>query len=474
MSRDAGSKTYNCQQYTNEIELVEELAKSVSKPDTDTQTMQVDAFRFWSNNAQQMKAFQQLSTDEINEFKLEKLKRLVDFAYEKVPFYRQLYTAVGYEAGSIRSFEDFSRLPVVTKRQMREFDAADLVFSPDNINATPSTRTSGSSGTPFISFHDHSDIVRDYSEVLRFYNSCLKRPLESGDWIYLIHHAGLWVSSFDGEYRTFQLPDLFPGTPLGQHLEYIRPRILSTLPSYLPVIKDMGLRLSDYGVEAIITNSEYSPQSEREYYAKMLGVAIFDEYSSEEFGLIATQCSHGTYHVVEDGVHVEIVNKDASELGAVVCTDLNNWFMPLIRFEHGDLAREVSLHECCSCGRSGMRISEVNGRSDDAFLTADNRVVPSAAILAAVDDVLVEHDLNLNEFRVIQTSATDILLQTVYVGPTYCEMSKLLDNFKERLIVLFGYSVNLHHQEVGALADETSYKRKCLVREWSVSHYVPG
>jgi len=421
-----------------------------------------------------MEEFQRLSSEEINHLKLERLKRLVDFAYKEVPFYRQVYTAAGYESGAIKTFEDFAKLPIVTKKQMRDFSVIERVSSPDKIITTPSTRTSGSSGTPFISYHDHSDIVRDYSEVLRFYNSCLKRPLESGDWIYLIHHAGLWVSSFNGHYRTFQLPDLFPGTPLGQHLEFIRPRIISTLPSYLPVIKEMGLRLSDYGVEAIVTNSEYSPQSERDFYARELGVAIFDEYSSEEFGLIATQCSHGLYHIVEDGVHVEIVDKDARELGTVICTDLNNWFMPLIRFDHGDLAREVPAYKCCSCGRHGAKISEVNGRSDDAFLTADNRVVPSASILAAVDDVLVEHDLNLNEFRVIQTSASDILLQTIYGGPTYCEMPKLLNNFHERLVALFGYSVNLRHQEVEVLADVNSYKRKCLVREWSTYNHVPG
>lgn len=474
MSMDAGLMTYDCQKFTNAIEQIEELAKSVSKPDTDSRVIQLDALRFWSANAQAMKKFQHFSKEDINQFKLERLKRLVDFAYEKVPFYRQLYTSVGYEPGAIASLEDFSKLPIVTKRQLREFEMVERVSSPHKIISTPSTRTSGSSGTPFISFHDQPDILRDYSEVLRFYNSCLKRPLESGDWIYLIHHAGLWVSSFDGTYRTFQLPDLFPATPLGQHLEFLRPRVISTLPSYLPLIKEMGLRLSDYGVEAIVTNSEYSPQSERDFYARELGVAVFDEYSSEEFGLIATQCSHGMYHVVEDGVHVEIIDKDASELGTVICTDLNNWFMPLIRFEHGDLAREVSAHEACSCGRHGARISEVNGRSDDAFLTADNRVVPSASILAAVDDVLVEHDLNLNEFRVIQTSATDVLLQTIYSGPTYCEMPKLLGHFNERLIALFGYSVNLHHQEVAALADVKSYKRKCLVRDWSKSNHVPG
>lgn len=474
MSMEAVLKTYDCQKYTNALEQVEKLAKSVSKPDTDTRIMQLYASHFWSANSRTMEAFQQLSTEDINQFKLERLKRLVDFAFENVPFYRELYAATGYESGAITSFEDFSKLPVVTKRQLREIDVVKRVSSPEKIITTPSTRTSGSSGTPFISFHDHSDIVRDYSEVLRFYNSCLKHPLDPSDWIYLIHHAGLWVSSFDGKHRTFQLPDLFPGTPLGQHLEFIRPRIISTLPSYLPLIKDMGLRLSDYGVEAIVTNSEYSPQSERNYYARELGVAVFDEYSSEEFGLIATQCSHGMYHVIEDGVHVEIINKDAREFGTVICTDLNNWFMPLIRFDHGDLARDASDNERCSCGRHGARISEVNGRSDDAFLTADNRVVPSASILAAVDDVLVEHDLNLNEFRVIQTSAADILLQTIYNGPTYCEMPKLLGGFNERLSNLFGYSVNLHHQEVDVLADVASYKRKCLVREWSISNHVPG
>ena len=474
MSMDAEVNTYDCQKHTAKIRRIEELAKSVSKPDTDCKVMQLKAYRFWSDNAARMANFQGLSLEEIDAFKLERLKSLVDFSYENVSFYRKLYSSIGYEVGSIRNVNDFMKLPIVTKRQMREFDISERVSSPDEIGVTPSTRTSGSSGTPFISYHSESDIVRDYSEVLRFYNGCLKRPLEANDWIYMIHHAGLWISSFDGKYRTFQLPDLFTDTPLNKHLDYIGPRIISTLPSYLPVIKGMGISLKDFGVEVIITNSEYSSRREREFYAKELGIPIFDEYSSEEFGLIATQCAEGMYHVVEDGVHVEILNKDDTGLGSVVCTDLNNWFMPLIRFEHGDLAREINPRQRCNCGREGMRFSEVNGRSDDAFLTIDNRIVPSASILAAVDDILVEHDLSLNEFRVIQTSATNITLQTVYSGPTYCEMHKLLNDFSKRLVSLFGYPVTLLHQEVSALPDVNSYKRKCLVREWSVSRYVPN
>lgn len=458
--------TYDCLSSTGDIPRIAALAQCVSKPQTDCKAVQLKTGLFWRENRVRMANFQTASLEAINTFKLERLKRLVDFAYANVPFYRQLYSAAGYQPGGISSFEDFSSLPMVTKRQLRDAEISERVSAPEKLDTTPSTRTSGSSGSPFISYHDESDVIRDYCEVLRFYNSCLKRPLAEDDWIYMIHNAGLWMSSFDGKYRTFQLPDLLPDTPLATHLDYLQPRILSTLPSYLPLIKKMGVPLTEFGVEAIITNSECSTRKERQAYAQALGVPVFDEYSSEELGLIATQCSEGEYHTVEDGVHVEILDKDASGLGTVVCTDLNNWFMPLIRFDHGDLARDIPQGQACQCGRAGMRLSEVNGRRDDAFLTRDKRIVPSASILAAVDDILVEHDLGLNEFRVIQSSATNITLQTIYNGPTYAEVPTLLNNFKLRLTALFGYPISLLHQEVDALPQADSYKRKCLIRTW--------
>ncbi|QBZ87506.1 phenylacetate--CoA ligase family protein [Pseudomonas viciae] len=448
---------------------IKKLAQQAFKPRTDNYNLQGDALESWSKNADSMGRFLSQERAEIKKFQLAKIRSLVDNAYKNVPFYRELYGACGYEEGGISSFSDFEQLPIVNKGLLSSFDARMIVNDPEALELANTSRTSGSSGKPFTIYSDDDDIVLDHLQVMRFYNSCLQRPLQKHDWIYMLHHSGLAFSSLHGMYRTFQLPDLLPSTPLGEHLMLLRPKLLVTLPSYLPLILKHKAEVKMSGVEAILTNSESSTQLERSYYSQALGLPVFDEYSSEEVGLIATQCAHGQYHAIEDGVYLEIVNADVRGYGNVVCTDLNNELMPLIRFDHGDVARQKLEPERCACGSDCTTLYEINGRRDDAFRTREYHLVPSASILAAVDDILVTPDRTLEAFRLTQKSAETIELMTRYVGAPHKKMEEILLQLKERLSCLFGYSIELLHREVDALPEQKSYKRRSIVREWELN-----
>ncbi|MFU2326561.1 phenylacetate--CoA ligase family protein [Pseudomonas sp. NFX98] len=459
---------YASQMQCGNLTQIKNLARQAIRPRTDNYDLQCTALRSWSVNSGPMNEFLRQSAADIKKFQLSRIKNLVDNAYKNVPFYRDFYGACGYEEGSISSFSDFETLPIVTKTLLNDFCPSIRVNSPDVLEFANTFRTSGSSGKPFTVYTDDEDIVLDHLEVLRFYNSCLQYPLQESDWIYVIHHSGLAFSSLQGKYKTFQLPDLLADTPLGEHLLHLRPRLLITLPSYLPLILKHKAELQLSGVEAILTNSESSTQFERTYYSKALGIPVFDEYSSEEIGLIATQCSYGTYHAVEDGVYLEIVNADKGGFGSVICTDLNNELMPLIRFDHGDIARKRPDLKRCDCGSPCTALLEINGRRDDAFRTYDHQLVPSASILAAIDDILVTPDKTLGAFRMIQKSADELELVTHYKGQPHMPMVEILAQLTTRLSVLFGYSITLSHQAVEALPELKSYKRRSIVREWRV------
>ena len=470
MNKFGGSENpYYSQLEHGNFSQIRKLAAQAHRPKTDNHTLQGVALELWSNNSDMMEGFLLKSKDEFRKLQLSKIRRLVDNAYRNVAFYREFYSTCGYKEGCIESFSDFERLPIVTKALLNNFESSAIVNDSGFLDFANSSRTSGSSGKPFTLFSDDDDIILDHLQVMRFYNSCLKRPLQENDWVYMLHHAGLAFSSLQGKYRTFQLPDLHPTTPLGKHLLHLRPRLLVTLPSYLPLILQHQTELKMSGVEAILTNSESSTQLERDYYSRVLGVPVFDEYSSEEIGMIATQCAHGQYHVVEDGVYLEVVDIDSSGFGSVVCTDLNNEFMPLIRFDHGDLARKVSDDSQCDCGSAATSLFAINGRRDDAFRTRDHKLVPSASILAAIDDILITPDKTLESFRLIQKSADLIELLTHYAGPPHKNMAEILSLLSERLSCLFGYAIILLHHEVDALPEQKSYKRRSIVREWELN-----
>ncbi|MVV48338.1 phenylacetate--CoA ligase family protein [Pseudomonas sp. PB120] len=466
---DAIERVYASHLNSGNLLAIKKLAEQAFRMPTDNYKLQGKALASWSKVSAHMVEYLSRPKDEFRKNQLLKIKCLVDNAYEKVPFYRELYDACGYEKGCISSFADFEQLPIVTKAALSRYDASAIVNNPGFLESANSSRTSGSSGRPFTIYSDDDDIILDHLQVMRFYNSCLQQPLQKNDWIYLLHHSGLAFSSLHGNYRTFQLPDLHASTPLGEHLLFLRPRVLVTLPSYLPLILEHKSALKLSGVEAVLTNSESSTQLERDYYSKALGVPVFDEYSSEEIGMIATQCAHGVYHVVEDGVYLEVVNTDKSGFGTVLCTDLNNELMPLIRFDHGDVARKKLDDECCKCGSMSTALYEINGRKDDAFRTRGHQLVPSASILAAVDDILITPDKTLRSFRLIQKSADSVELLTQYSGAIPKNFSEIRRLLQDRLSHLFGYQVGLLHREVDELPETKSYKRRSIVREWGLS-----
>lgn len=451
-----------------DIPLIKKLAVQVCKMSSDNLEIQTEVARYWARESHELKSFVFRQPQDVEAYQLASLSRLVDDAFTRVPFYRELYKSEGYELGSIRSFSDFKCLPIINKKILSTVSDTSRVSDASWLPQAHTVRTSGSSGVPFAVYRDENYLKKDHTQYLRFYSSCLKTPLLESDWIYLIHHSGLLMSSLLSQYRVFQLPDLLPTTPLGEHLLLIRPRLLVVLPSYLPLLVTHKKEILDSGVEAILVNSESSTCHERAYYSNLLELPVFDEYSSEEISLMATQCLFGRYHFIEDSSYVEIINADENGFGAVVATDLKNTYMPMIRFDHGDLAKRHDSPSRCQCGRSSMALAEVNGRRDDAFRTRDLKFIPSASLLAILDATLVDEDLALVNYRLIQKTAKTVELLTVYKGQPYLPMAQIITSIQQQLSILFGYEISLTHQEVSTLPEKKSYKRKSIVNEWLV------
>ena len=60
---------------------------------------------------------------------LERLQQVCRYAYEHAPFYRRKWDAAGFHPSQLKSLEDFeSRVPVVTKKDLRESQAANPPF----------------------------------------------------------------------------------------------------------------------------------------------------------------------------------------------------------------------------------------------------------------------------------------------------------------------------------------------------------
>jgi phenylacetate-CoA ligase len=129
-------------------------------------------------------------------------------------------------------------------------------------------------------------------------------------------------------------------------------------------------------LKAIITTSEKLTAEMRVVMEQAYGCKIYEEYSTVENAIFASECEHGRLHVSPDVSVVEILRPDGSpcepgEAGEVVVTTLARTYHPLIRFRLGDVAMWDD--EPCPCGRQMPVIKEVLGRIEDVVIGPDGR-----------------------------------------------------------------------------------------------------
>src|SRR5687767_11411115 len=105
--------------------------------------------------------------------RLDRLRRLVAHAYERVPFYRERFQLAGVRPEDIRAIDDIALLPITDKRDLVDRPAGEITASGLDPARLVATMTSGYSGEPFV-------IRRTRREQTRWARSWLPDLLASG------------------------------------------------------------------------------------------------------------------------------------------------------------------------------------------------------------------------------------------------------------------------------------------------------
>jgi len=152
-------------------------------------------------------------------------------------------------------------------------------------------------------------------------------------------------------------------------------------PAVMELLLDMGgiELLKSLGMKRWVPLSEGRSSEVNEYFNNA-GVAISANYSSEETGPIAFECSKcpGVYHVAGSNVVVETddtltTEVDGETLSRVLITHLHSYATPLIRYDIGDFAK---LSNSCECGHNGPTLSHIYGRAKRFVYFVDGRYSP--------------------------------------------------------------------------------------------------
>jgi phenylacetate-CoA ligase len=382
--------------------------------------------RYWSL-ARQVRQRQFWPQETMRSFQLERLTELVRHAAEHVPFYRERFQEVGFEADDICRVEDLQGLPITTKADIQANFPDRMIAEHQRDDDWQYVGTGGTTNRVMV-VHDFAkrDFGRAGSQVALTDDSdyCLgKRQVsippdacsalcgiegfrETSVLKHLTTMILRWqikdpeaISNLRGLVMNNWIQRskiLEPFGPDGTHIgdkrlaEYVaairqrRPTLVTGLPEYLQMLARYVKRTGDTVptipvVRPLGANMSASVKKEVE---EVLAGEVREHYGSQELGAIAFDCRcRQGLHVLADQFIVELIRNgspvDDGEIGSVVLTDLTNTAMPLIRYQIGDVAR---LHRSpCPCGRNTPRIT-LEGRLEDTFVTQSGRVLTPEAV----------------------------------------------------------------------------------------------
>ena len=353
---------------------------------------------------------------------LEALRALLAHAQTEIPYYRELFAKLGFDAKDVRRREDLDALPLLTKDIIRE--RYDDLIDPAARGTLLRKGTSGSTGTPLkFEYSRESEYWRQATRIRgyawsgyrvgmpAFYYWAGPQPAPSG--------AKKMKIAVDRALRREVYVD-----PLHQD-EGARERAVEAIVRARPHvivcyaqacaqlarwIVDNGRR--DWDDIPVVCGAEPVLAADRAVLERAFG-PVFETYGTRETMLIAAECeAHQGMHLSEENLFVEIV-KDGAALGPgvsgdVVVTDLHNFGMPLIRYANGDVA--VMSARSCTCGRGLRMIERVEGRRADTLRDADGNAVPGILLHVLFSDARTDM---LKQFQAVQRSSGEVVLRIV-------------------------------------------------------------
>jgi phenylacetate-CoA ligase len=317
-------------------------------------------------------------------------------AAAQIPFYRDRF-------GATPGVDDFGKLPRLRRIEVGALNQSVRAFRrPSEFTAG---RSSGSSGMPAEFLFDRSHQIGRYATRARYLLENGWNPARRNVWLLF---QGAYMEEADAELvksrAVLRTRFIHPSTDFVQLTDQIceiDPLYLFAYPEYLvevlKVLAGRGRTLPS--LRKVFTGSEVLEDETRQHVRNLLGVEIADSYGTTE-GFVAWECPAGKYHINGEHVMVEIVDDagrpvSAGEMGRVVLTTLENYLMPLVRYEIGDYA--VASREGCGCGRMLPTIERVVGRGINLFRLRDGRLLSPWVFV----EVLREHK-EFRQFQIVQ------------------------------------------------------------------------
>lgn len=352
-----------------------------------------------------------LPPDRLQSLQLERLKHIVQRAYDNVPLYRSRLDERGLKPAAIAKLSDIALLPFTVKSDLRDTYPFGLFASPmkDIVRLHAS---SGTTGKPIVVAYTKEDLEVWTNVIVRSFAAC---GLHEGDIIQNAYGYGLFTGGLGAHYGAEALgATVIPisGGNTQRQLMVAKDFGVTAIcctPSYFLHLIDQapecGIDMKKLALRAGVFGAEPWTESMRRRIEAESGIKAYDIYGlSEIIGpgvAMECQCQAGP-HIFEDYFLPEIIDPKTGEPlpdeeeGELVLTTLAKQAMPMIRYRTRDITALTS--EKCECGRTMRRIKRISRRSDDMFIIRGVNVFPSQ-----IETALLKVEGTLPHYQIVLT-----------------------------------------------------------------------
>lgn len=394
-------------------------------PDADRQRK---ADYIW-NALQALRNDQWLPHAEIERKQVAAARALVAHGLRHVPYYRETFHAAGVDPRQVDTLEAFRSLPVLDRCTFRtraaEFHAEAL---PPGMMETGVVSTSGTTGVPIkvqqtnivnlawctFAMRDLEWCGIDPRGSLAAIRNLGVRGAQAGDPSQG-KAAATWGRPISDVIETG--PSHLLGIDAGfarqrSWLEEINPDYFLSAASNLGTLAaalDSPPRLP--ALRAIQSFGETLTDEMRRRAEFVFGVPVWDMYTCQEAGYLASQCpTRSGYHVHAENVILEVVDAEGrpcapGQVGRVLITTLLNYANPLIRYA---IADEAVAGGPCACGRGLPVLERVLGKERPLFRLPAGGVKNTSTLASSIAKIA-----GVQQFQFEQRAPDDIVLRLV-------------------------------------------------------------
>jgi phenylacetate-CoA ligase len=351
----------------------------------------------------------------------EKLKRLIQFAYNNIPYYSRIFNSKGIKPCDIKSLNDLETLPVLTKDIIRK-NFHDLIYNKRKRDIQK-RKTGGTTGEPLVYYSDTDSWSLHWALKYRAWEWA---GYKTGMPLGLIGGASIipdktpsfkrkvwnYLNGFYPLPASHLSPDMmyaYASTIKHNRIQYLR-GYPSSISHFAQFCIDNSIKLD---IKGVIVTAEVLRDDYKESIKRAFNPILIDTYGCADGGGNANTCRYDSgFHISIEASIWEVCDVNGNrvpegELGELTLTSLTNYAMPMIRYQPGDLIENSFDYAPCPCGCTLPRIKKIYGRSTDILTFSNNRSLGGPAI------TLLFRDFPILNYQLVQNAHNSLDINIV-------------------------------------------------------------